>query len=79
MQLEARDHTQKTGGKRIEAEVEKDEEGRRWKRKADDKRDQYLEQRVMEESRRPKLDKKRRESKEKRSRRQVPVLVPARG
>ena len=28
--------------------MEKDEEGRRWKQKADDKRDQYLKQKVME-------------------------------
>ena len=28
--------------------MEKDDEGKRWKQKADDKRDQYLEQEVME-------------------------------
>ena len=46
----ARPHTEDCR-KRIEAEMEKDEEGRNWKRKADDKRDHCLEQKVIEAER----------------------------
>lgn len=43
----ARPHTEECRN-RIEAEMEKDEEGRTWKRKSDGKRDQYLDQKVKE-------------------------------